>query len=394
MVLLFLSLLPASVAQNRRLSSSWQTFFRDGVQTSGFTAEGAKFTEEDTWGFSLDSMSSGMSPFSVGRLTRALSSENLPAGSADYPSPPGLPPIPWPEDNPYLPARAELGKILFFDGRLSANDVVSCAFCHEPAHAFAGGTAFSIGVDGKKEARRTPTLINRAWGKSQFWDGRAASLEAQVIVPVTNPDEMGMTPDGVVRKIRSIKGYATLFAAAFGDSAITFDRIAKAIATFERTIVSGNSPYDRYISGDKSALSKQQQDGLDFFNKKGECAECHKSPTFSDEKFANIGVGTDQPHPDPGREGVTHKRGDLGKFKVPTLRDLASRAPYMHDGSVKTLSEVLDIYAKGGLPNPHLDTRLAPFYLDEETKRDLLAFLDSLNGQGWQNIQPPTSFPK
>ena len=312
----------------------------------------------------------------------------------DFSSPPGFPPIPWPEDNPYSPARAELGEVLFFDGRLSANDKVSCAFCHEPAHAFSASTPLSRGVDGKLGVRHAQTLINRAWGKSQFWDGRAPTLEAQIFFPITNPDEMGMTTDRVVQKIRGVKGYAPLFAAAFGDNAITYDRITKAIATFERTIVSANSPYDRYLAGDKMALTKQQKDGLDFFNKKGECAECHKGLNFSDEKFANLGVGMDRAKPDPGREDVTEKRGDFGKFKVPTLRDLARRAPYMHDGSVKTLSEVLDIYAKGGLPNPHLDTRLAPFYLDEETKRDLLAFLDALNGEGWQNLQAPAVFPQ
>lgn len=313
---------------------------------------------------------------------------------ASPPVPSGLPPIPWPEDHPYSPARVELGKLLFFDGRLSANGVVSCAFCHEPAHAFAASTALSQGVDGKPGVRHAPTFINRAWGKSQFWDGRAPTLEAQVVIPVTHPDEMGMTPNGVAQKVGRIKGYAPLFAAAFGDSSITFDRIAKAMATFERTIVSGNSPYDRYLAGDKTALTKQQRDGLDFFNKKGECAECHQGPNFSDEKFANIGVGMDQANPDSGRFAVTKKRGDMGKFKVPTLRDLAHRAPYMHDGSIKTLAEVLDLYAKGGLPNPHLDTRLTPFYLDEETKRDLLAFLDSLNGEGWQHITPPATFPR
>jgi cytochrome c peroxidase len=315
-------------------------------------------------------------------------------GFSTYPAPPGFPPIPWPEDNPYTPARAELGKVLFFDGRLSANGVVSCAFCHEPAHAFSASTPISKGVNGKLGVRHAQTIINRAWGKSQFWDGRAPTLEAQVVSPITNPDEMGMTTEGVAQKIRSIKGYEPLFAAAFGDDSITFDQIAKAIATFERTIVSGNSAYDRYLAGDKSALTKQQKDGLDFFNKKGECAECHEGPNFSGEKFANLGVGMDRANPDPGRFAITKKRSDFGKFKAPTLRDLAHRAPYMHDGSVKTLADVLDIYAKGGLPNPHLDTRLAPFYLDEETKRDLLAFLDSLNGEGWQNIKPPAVFPQ
>jgi cytochrome c peroxidase len=314
--------------------------------------------------------------------------------SADFPAPLGLPPIDWPDDNSYSPARAELGKVLFFDGRLSANGVVSCAFCHDPDHAFAGVTALSRGVNGRLTGRRAPTLINRAWGKSQFWDGRAPTLEAQSIIPITNPDEMGMTADAVVERIRGIRGYAPLFAAAFGDDAIDFDRISKAIATFERTIVSGNSAYDRYVAGDKSALTKRQKDGLDFFNKKGECAECHSGPNFTDEKFANLGIGSAEPQPDPGREAVTKKRSDFGKFKVPTLRDLSRRAPYMHDGSEKTLSDVLDVYAKGGLPNPHLDTRLTPFYLDNETRRDLLAFLDALNGEGWQKIRPPASFPQ
>jgi cytochrome c peroxidase len=320
--------------------------------------------------------------------------ENVQTGSVGFAAPPGLPPIPWPEDNPYSPARFELGKILFFDGRLSASGVESCAFCHEPDHAFSGATPLSRGVNGKTGVRHAQTLINRAWGKSQFWDGRAPTLESQVLFSVTNPDEMGMTTDQVVQTIQGIKGYAPFFAAAFGDDAITFERIAKAIATFERTVVSGNSPYDRYLAGDKSALTKDQKDGLDFFNKKGECAECHSGPNFTNEKFANLGIGMDETHPDPGREAFTKKRGDLGKFKVPTLRDLARRAPYMHDGSVKTLGEVLDIYARGGLPNPNLDTRLTPFYLDEQTKQDLLAFLDSLNGEGWQKITPPAVFPR
>ncbi|MGO8732260.1 MAG: cytochrome-c peroxidase [Terriglobia bacterium] len=312
----------------------------------------------------------------------------------EAPVPLGLPAVPWPEDNPYSPARAELGRILFFDGRLSSNGIVSCAFCHEADHAFSGTTAFSKGVTGKPGPRHTPTLLNRAWGKSQFWDGRSPTLESQLIVPVTNPIEMGMTVERVVQNIQGIKGYAPLFAAAFGDSAINFDRISMAIATFERTIVSGNSPYDRYVAGDKSALTKQQKAGLDFFDRKGECAECHAGPNFTTEKFTNLGIGMDQKNPDPGREVVTKRRGDFGKFKIPTLRDLAHRAPYMHDGRFKTLGEVLDLYAKGGLPNPHLDTRLTPFYLDDQTKRDLLAFLDSLNGEGWEKIRSPSAFPQ
>ncbi len=310
------------------------------------------------------------------------------------PLPLGLPKVEWPEDNPYSPARAELGRILFFDGRLSSNGRISCAFCHQPEHAFSATTPLSFGVDDQPTGRHTPTLINRAWGRSEFWDGRAPTLEAQVIIPVTHPHEMGMTADKVVATLEGIKGYAPLFSAAFGDRAINFTRVSQALATFERMIVSGNSAYDRYVAGDKSALTKEQKSGMSFFNGKGECAECHNGPNFSDEKFANLGLGMAAPHPDPGREEVTKKHGDFGKFKVPTLRDLAHRGPYMHDGSVKTLGEVLDFYAGGGLPNPHVDTRLIKFYLDGETKRDLLSFLDALNGEGWQNIQAPQSFPQ
>jgi len=327
-------------------------------------------------------------------FSAVFASGNLQSKSDDPQVPAGLPPIPWPEDNGYSPSRVELGKILFFDGRLSANGVVSCAFCHEPSHAFSGSTALSSGVNGKLEVRHTPTLINRAWGKSQFWDGRAPTLESQVIVPLTNPDEMGMTVDQVVEKLQHIKGYAALFAAAFGDGMIDVERVAKALASFERTIVSGNSPYDRYTLGDKSALTKQQKAGLNFFNGKGECAECHSGPNLTTEKFANLGIGIDQPNPDPGLEAITKKRGDFGKFKAPTLRDLAHRGPYMHDGRFKTVGEVLDFYSRGGLANPHLDTRLTPFYMDEQTKQNLLAFLASLNGEGWQKITPPSAFPQ
>jgi cytochrome c peroxidase len=319
----------------------------------------------------------------------------LAAAQSIAPVPPlGLPPFVWPVDNPYSPAKAELGRILFFDGRLSSNGTVSCAFCHVPAHAFSGTTAFSLGVDGQPTGRHTPTLINRAWGKSEFWDGRSPTSEAQVIIPVTNPHEMGMTADGVVAKLSEIKGYAPLFEAAFGDPQITFARVAQALATFQRMIVSGNSAYDRYAAGDKPALSKQAKAGLDFFNGKGECAECHTGPNFTDEKFANLGVGMAAAHPDPGREAVTHKKSDFGRFKVPTLRDLGRRGPFMHDGSLQTLGDVLDFYARGGIPNPHVDDRLLKFYMDEETRRDLLVFLDSLNGEGWQKIAPPTVLPQ
>jgi cytochrome c peroxidase len=176
----------------------------------------------------------------------------------------GLPPVPWPADNPYSPARVELGRTLFFDQRLSANGKIACASCHQPEHAFSGGAPTSFGVTGKPLGRRTPTLINRAWGKSEMWDGRAPTLEAQIVMPLTDPNEMGITTDQAVRILSSIGGYGPMFAAAFGDNAITFDRMTKALASFERTIVSQNSAYDRFKAGDKSALTKNQKAGLDF----------------------------------------------------------------------------------------------------------------------------------
>ncbi len=175
---------------------------------------------------------------------------------------------------------------------------------------------------------------------------------------------------------------------------MNFGRISQAIATFERLIVSGNSAYDRYRAGDRNALTREQKDGLDFYNGKGECAECHGGANFTNEKFANIGIGMDKPHPDPGRMVVTKRKSDFGKFKIPTLRELGHTGPYMHDGRFRTLGEVLDFYAKGTLPNPHLDKRITAFYMDAETKRDLLAFLDSLNGEGWQQIHSPTQMPQ
>lgn len=306
----------------------------------------------------------------------------------------GLPPIPYPADNPSSPARASLGKMLFFDGRLSSNGHVPCAFCHKPQFAFSDDLQFSPGVDGQLTGRHTPPLINRAWGATQFWDGRARTLEDQVVIPITNPHEMGMTADQVVQAIQKIAGYGPLFSAAFGDSTVNFERVAMALANFVRTIISVNSAYDRYAAGDKSALTREQKRGLQFFDGKGECSECHNEFNFTDEKFANLGVGFDRPHPDAGREEVTHRRGDLGRFKVPTLRESARTPRFMHDGRFKTLGEVLDFYAKGGIPNPHIDTRIIPFYMDEQIKNDLIQFLQSLNGEGWQSIKAPEHLPQ
>lgn len=310
------------------------------------------------------------------------------------PKPPlGLPPVPWPAENPYSAARVELGRYLFFDPRMSAGGTVSCATCHPPAHAFAGGDPPPVGVTGKPLLRRAPTLINRAYGKSQFYDGRAPTLEDQIAGPVTAPDEMGATKEAAAEAISKITGYAPLFERAFGDAKVTYDRIAKAIASFERTILSGNSPYDRFLNGDKQALSAQAKRGLQIFERTGECSECHNGPNFSSEKFASLGIDPALPAPDLGLAIITLKRRDDGKFKVPTLREIAHTGPYMHDRRFKNLDDVLEFYRKGGQPGPYLDSRIAPFFLDAPAKADLLAFLESLSGQGWQQINAPEKLP-
>jgi len=314
--------------------------------------------------------------------------------SESPPQPPlGLPAVNWPADNPYSAARVDLGRYLFFDPRLSANGLISCATCHPPEHAFAGGEPAPLGVTQRPLRRRAPTLINRAYGRSQFYDGRAATLETQISGPVTNPDEMGATPEAAAAAVAAISGYASLFAQAFGDPRVTFDRIVKAIASFERTILSGNAPYDRFLSGDKNALSPEAKRGLQIFGRTGECSECHSGFNFTHEKFASLGIGPDQMPPDLGLAEITGKRRDEGKFKVPTLREVAHTGPYMHDGREKTLDEVLEFYRKGGQPSPHLDSRIAPFFLDAAGKADLRAFLESLSGEGWQQIKAPVRLP-
>jgi cytochrome c peroxidase len=318
----------------------------------------------------------------------------LPAQETPPKPPLGLPPVPWPADNPYSAARVELGRYLFFDPRLSSNGAVSCASCHPPAHAFAGGDPVPVGVTGNHLSRRVPTLINRAYGKSQFYDGRAATLEDQIKFPVTNSDEMGSTTiDVAVGGIAKIAGYAALFERAFGDPKVTFERMGKAIASFERTILSGNSPYDRFLNGDKQALTPAAKRGQQIFERTGECSECHNGFNFTNEKFASLGIDPAIPKADLGLGAITGKRRDDGKFKVPTLREVSHTGPYMHDGRYKSLDDVLEFYRKGGQPGPYLDSRIAPFFLDAPAKADLLAFLESLNGEGWQQIKAPAKLP-
>jgi cytochrome c peroxidase len=227
--------------------------------------------------------------------------------------------------------------------------------------------------------RNSGTIIDSGYMNFQFWDGRALSLEEQALGPIHNPIEMGETLENVVRKLNAIPGYKEQFQAVFGTDVNT-DGIAKAIAAFERTIVSGPSPYDRQLMGDETALSAAAQRGMRLFNGKGHCISCHSGPSFSDQSFHNLGVGMDRKDPDRGRFDHTKNPADTGKFKTPTLRNVAMTPPYLHDGSAKTLRDVVDLYDRGGVPNPHLDRLMLPLTLTAREKDDLVAFLEALTG--------------
>jgi len=285
-----------------------------------------------------------------------------------------------PEDNPMSAAKVALGKQLYFDPRLSKDGTVSCATCHDPAKGWTDQLPVSTGVGGKHGTRSAPTVLNSAFNYMQFWDGRAPSLEAQALGPIENPVEMANTLPKVVAWLNTVPGYRAQFQAVFGGPA-TADRLAKAIGCFERTVYSGNSPYDRYTQDkDKSALSPAAKRGLKLFEGKARCTQCHVGFDLSDRVFHNIGVGMDKKDPDLGRYTVTHQDKDKGAFKTPILRDLTKTAPYMHDGSVETLEEVIDLYLVGGEDNPWLDPKMKPLDLTDAEKADLLAFLKSLDG--------------
>lgn len=317
------------------------------------------------------------------------------------PKPPlGLPAVQWPEDNPYSAEKAELGRFLYFDPRVSSSGKISCATCHEPKKAFTDGQAVSTGIAGQKGGRSAPTVINRAYSTLQFWDGRADSLEEQAKGPIANPLEMTAekTADAAhresVKRLVAIPGYAKRFKQVFGDQKVDIDHVAKAIATYERTVYSGNSAYDRYQAGDKQALTPAQVRGMDVFFNKAACDSCHLGFNFTDGSYANTGIGMDKPMPDLGRFQVTAKEEDRGSFKTPTLREIEHTAPFMHDGSLKTLEEVVEHYNKGGIKNPTLDQRMKPLKLTDIEKQDLVAFLKSLNGEGWQQLKAPDEFPQ
>ncbi|MDX1944175.1 MAG: cytochrome c peroxidase [Pirellulaceae bacterium] len=312
------------------------------------------------------------------------------AADADFSKvPAGLKPLAVPADNPLTAEKVELGKQLYFDKRLSRDDTVSCASCHDPKQGWSNGSAFATGVRGQVGGRSAPTIINSAYSELQFWDGRARLLEGQALGPIGNPIEMDLPIEEAVAKLNKIDGYKAAFRKVFNTD-VTADGIAKAIAAFERTVLSGDAPYDRFKAGDPAALSEAAQRGLKVFFGKGHCSACHTGHSFSDFAFHNIGVGMDKDAPDHGRYGITKVVGDKGSFKTPTLREIARTAPYMHDGSQKTLAEVVEYYNKGGHENPWLDEEIFPLKLTAQEKDDLVKFLvEGLSSPSYPDIAPP-----
>jgi len=294
--------------------------------------------------------------------------------------PPGRRAVPVPSDNPQTDAKVALGSQLFFDPRLSLDDTISCATCHRPDSAWANHDRTDTGIHGRVGTRNSGTILDAAYMKAQFWDGRAESLEEQALGPIVNPVEMGERLENVVWKLAAIEGYRDQFQTIFGTS-VTADGIAKAIAAFERTVISGPSPYDRYLAGDEAALSASARRGLALFEGKARCWLCHSGPMLSNQSFHNIGVGMDKPDPDPGRAAVTGYPGDRGRFRTPSLRNVALTWPYLHDGSAVDLDAVIELYDEGGVANPNLDPRIMRLRLSDTERRDLRAFLESLTGQ-------------
>lgn len=340
-------------------------------------------------------------------------------------APLGLPPVPIPADNPQTPDKIALGDRLFMDKRFSGDGTVACANCHDPEKVFADGLPVAVGIRDQKGSRHAPTVVNAAYYEQQFWDGRRPSLEEQAKDPFLNPVEHGLTShDQILAVVRADPSYVAAFKTVFAvdASAITIDHVVKAIAAFERTVISGDSPFDRYLyGGDETAMSEAAIRGLQIYRTKARCQDCHKIDqsfaTFTDNEFHNIGVGfkriQDKFMPlagklrkdrkpmeeidiailsnpelaELGRFVVTLRPSDIGRFKTPTLRNVAVTAPYMHDGSQKTLEEVIDFYDQGGEKNPVLDSGIRPLNLTDQEKADLVEFLKALTSPQFAKAQ-------
>lgn len=295
--------------------------------------------------------------------------------------------VPAPASNPLTVDKTSLGKNLFFDPRLSRNKGMSCATCHSPDHRWSDGRVVPLGSEELTQPRRTPTVMNSAWLKALMWDGRANSLEAQAVLPITTPHEMNYNMKELVQRLGAIKGYQPLFEAAYGDPEITTQRIAMALATFQRTLVSNISSFDRWVEGDDQAISTSAQRGFEVFNGKAQCVACHKSWRFTDDSFHDIGLDS----PDLGRGKVIPVEVTIMQhaFKTPTLRDLPKNGPFMHDGSMNSLEEVVKHYEEGGIKRASLSKEIKPFELTQQERADLIAFLKTLDG-GPLAVEPPT----
>ena len=289
--------------------------------------------------------------------------------------------LPVPEDNPLTPRKVELGRRLFNDKQLSRDEKIACSTCHDPKKHFTDEKPLAEGVFGRKGNRRVPAILNRAYGRAFFWDGRIPTLEEQVLQPILNEKEMDMKVEEVIERLRPDHGYREAFEAVF-TRPINEDDLARALASYVRTILTGDSRYDRYINGDSGALSKLERRGLDVFRGKGNCIDCHVGPNLSDERFRNTGIAwKDGKLDDIGRFEFSKIEKDRGAFKTPTLRNVAERAPYMHNGSLASLEDVVDYYSRGANRNPYLNREIHVLNLSDQEKHALVAFLHALTGE-------------
>ena len=294
-----------------------------------------------------------------------------------------------PPDNPMSDEKIELGKQLFFDKRLSGNGTVSCASCHDPNKGWADDRKFSPGAHGQLTTRNVPSVVNVGLHRTFFWDGRAESLEEQALSPMTSPVEMDIRLDELENRLRRIDGYRSQFQAIFPDG-VTAQNVAKCLATFQRTLVAGETTYDRFRGGHADALEGEIGRGSGIFFGKANCGNCHIAKVYTDHKFHNIGTGMDGMTQDRGLADRTGKTADIGKFRTPLLRDLALTAPYFHDGSKATLEAVVDFYNDGGGKNPNLDPHIVPLRLTPEEKQALVTFLrEGLRSKVYPKIEKP-----
>ncbi|MBM3219661.1 MAG: cytochrome-c peroxidase [Candidatus Rokubacteria bacterium] len=292
-----------------------------------------------------------------------------------------------PADNPLTPEKIALGKQLFWDKRWSRNGTIACVSCHDPAHGWADARTVSLRFDGTPTPRHSPTLVNRLFSDTQQWAGTRTSLEDQAM------KASDQTPELLVKNLGPIEGYRVQFQKVFG-TGVTPEGVAKAMAAYERTILSGNSPYDRFRAGDEKALSPAARRGLTLFEGKARCVTCHAGFNFTDETYHNIGVGMNREKPDLGRFTVTKRDEHKGAFKTPTLRDVAKRPPFMHDGSMTSLAQVIAFYNEGGVKNEWLSGDVKPLGLNATEMADLVVFLESLTGEVAREVTSPPEFPK